>query len=193
MTLASSLLKYLTCFLLVFSSTWVLAGNESTDETSKPGIELQVLDNLLQTSADNMLFIDVRDPVEIMFTGFTDAVDANIPFLLVNRAQWDDKKGVFMMNQNPDFANQVAALLKKKGLARDATIVTMCRSGSARGKPSAEYLREQGFPGARYLIHGFQGPTSKEGDNKGMRISQGWQNSGMPWQSKPNPLKIYRE
>lgn len=29
-----------------------------------------------------LLFIDVRDPVEIMFVGFTDAVDINIPYLL---------------------------------------------------------------------------------------------------------------
>lgn len=33
---------------------------------------------LVQERGDQVLFIDVRDPVEIMFTGFTDAVDANI-------------------------------------------------------------------------------------------------------------------
>jgi len=31
-------------------------------------------------SGDAVLFIDVRDPIEIMFTGFAEPVDANIPF-----------------------------------------------------------------------------------------------------------------
>jgi hypothetical protein len=32
-----------------------------------------------------MLFVDVRDPIEIMFIGFTDVAQANIPFLLADR------------------------------------------------------------------------------------------------------------
>ncbi len=40
--------------------------------------------SLVQTDAEKMLFVDVRDPVEIMFIGSTDAVDINIPFKLVD-------------------------------------------------------------------------------------------------------------
>ena len=32
-----------------------------------------------------VLFVDVRDPVEIMFIGWTDSADINVPFLLVKR------------------------------------------------------------------------------------------------------------
>lgn len=156
------------------------------------GIELEALDGLLKNERDQIVFIDVRDPVEIMFTGFTDAVDRNIPFQLVDRTRWNDNKGVFAMELNTNFAQQVAQLVKEKGLSNDAKIITMCRSGSARGKPSAEHLRENGFPEARYLIHGFQGSSNKQGDHKGLRVKNGWQNSGMPWQKKPNPQKIYR-
>ena len=96
-----------------------------------------------------LLFIDVRDPVEIMFVGFTDAVDINIPYLLVDRTTWDDERGSYKVAQNPRFIEEVRAALKERGLSTDAEIITMCRSGSERGKPSADFLRANGFPNAR--------------------------------------------
>jgi rhodanese-related sulfurtransferase len=147
---------------------------------------------MVQEQGDNLLFIDVRDPVEIMFIGFTDAVDRNIPFQLVDRTRWNDKKGVFAMDINENFVAQVDAALKEKGLTRDSLIITMCRSGSARGKPSADYLLERGFTNVKYVENGFQGSTVKEGEKKGFRVQNGWQNSGLPWSTKANPEKIYR-
>lgn len=66
----------------------------------------------------------------------------------------------------------------------------MCRSGSARGKPSADYLLSQGFSNVKYVDHGFQGSTVKNGEMKGLRILNGWQNSGLPWSSTMNADKI---
>lgn len=139
-----------------------------------------------------VLLIDVRDPVEIMFVGFTDEVDLNIPYLLVDRSVWDEEKNRFRLYRNPDFVSQVEQALKERGLDKSATIITMCRSGSERGLPSAEYLRENGFDNAHYVINGFQGGAVKSGAQKGLRTQNGWQNSGLPWGSKPNPEKIYR-
>lgn len=34
-----------------------------------------------------ILLVDVRDPVEIMFTGFSDVVDINVPYMTVNRRE----------------------------------------------------------------------------------------------------------
>ena len=155
------------------------------------GLSVQQLSALLQNERDNILFLDVRDPVEIMFTGFTNEVDANIPYLMVDRTTWDSDKNRFQLFQNPGFTDDVKALLEKKQLDRDAIVVTMCRSGSERGKPSADFLRANGFPNAKYLIHGFQGQMLKQGPQKGLRIQNGWQNSGLPWQTKPDPDKIY--
>ncbi|MGB5446818.1 MAG: rhodanese-like domain-containing protein [Psychromonas sp.] len=155
------------------------------------GISTQDTQALMQQN-ENTLFIDVRDPIEIMFIGFTDAVDINIPYLMVDRTQWDDKKIRFRLYQNPDFIAQVKTALSAKGLNEDATIITMCRSGSERGLPSAEFLRKNGFKNARYVVHGFQGDSLKEGDKAGLRIKNGWQNEGLPWSAKPNPNKIYR-
>ena len=47
-----------------------------------------------QEEGEKMLFIDVRDPIEIMFTGFTDVIDINIPYKLANRYEWNSKKPV---------------------------------------------------------------------------------------------------
>lgn len=146
----------------------------------------------LSSQKDNVLFVDVRDPVEILFIGFTDAVDINIPYLMVDRSQWDAKKGRFRLYRNPDFAAEIEAALKARGMDKDATVITMCRSGSERGKPSAAFLQENGFANARYVVHGFQGSSIKDGPQKGLRLLNGWQNDGLPWQSKPNPDKIYR-
>lgn len=51
---------------------------------------------------DEVLFLDVRDPVEIMFVGFTDEVDVNLPYLIADRTRWNAEKGVFLMAPNPD-------------------------------------------------------------------------------------------
>ena len=147
---------------------------------------------LVQAQADAVLFIDVRDPVEIMFVGFTDVVDANIPFVQVNRRVWDQENNRFQLEPNPQFAQQVQQALEAKGLTREATVITLCRSGSERGEPSALFLQEQGFPNARFVLNGFQGDRLREGERAGMRLKNGWQNSGLPWSPRMNPDKIHR-
>ncbi len=146
----------------------------------------------VEQADSQVLFIDVRDPVEIMFVGFTDAVHANIPFMLVDRTRWNEDKGVFVVERNPSFIEQVRAALRARGLGDDAEIITMCRSGSDRGEPSAKLLRENGFPNARFVVNGFQGDARKEEPQKGLRTLNGWQNSGLPWSTKLNPAKIHR-
>lgn len=44
--------------------------------------------DMVQEQGDQLLFVDVRDPVEIMFIGFTDVVDKNIPFKLADRSDF---------------------------------------------------------------------------------------------------------
>ena len=156
------------------------------------GISAQDTYAKIQNNEKNVLFIDVRDPVEIMFVGFTDAVHANVPFMLVDRTQWNAEKGVFRLYRNPDFINQVKLQLAKRGLSSDAEIITMCRSGSERGKPSAQFLRDNGLPNARYVVNGFQGSPVKDGPQAGLRIVNGWQNSGLPWSAKMSPGKMFR-
>jgi rhodanese-related sulfurtransferase len=174
-------------FFMVFGlSVHAFANDEALAVTPRQTFDL------VQSQPDQMLFVDVRDPIEIMFIGFTDVAQANVPFMLADRSRFLDDKQRFAMDKNPQFAAQIEAALKAKGLNKDALIITMCRSGSSRGKPSADYLLSQGFTNVKYIDHGFQGSSAKDGEKAGMRIVNGWQNDGLPWSMEINPEKIYR-
>jgi rhodanese-related sulfurtransferase len=148
---------------------------------------------LVQDQGDSLLFIDVRDPVEIMFTGFTDTVDRNIPLAITDPFDFVAEHAVFGMNPNKNFVADIDKALADKGLNRDSLIITMCRSGSARGLPSAEYLMKNGFTNVKFVEHGFQGDPRQEGRQRGQRTLNGWQNAGLPWSNRLNPAKIYRQ
>lgn len=130
---------------------------------------------------DAALLIDVRDPIEIMFTGFAPLVDVNIPFLLSDPTRWHASKPVFAMDPNPDFAAQVTAALAARGLDRSAPVILMCRSGGERGAPSAAALEGLGLEAVHVVVDGFEGTTSKADPDNPARTVNGWKNSGLPW------------
>ena len=144
-----------------------------------------------QKLGDKMLFIDVRDPIEIMFTGFTDVVDINIPFKLTIGSVWNDKKPVFLMTVNPDFEAEIAAALEARGLTKEVPVVIMCRSGGTRGAPAIKYLENKGYKQVYVVTDGFEGGKIKDGDRKNWRLKNGWKNSGLPWSYKLNKEKMY--
>lgn len=138
-----------------------------------------------------VLFVDVRDPIEVMFTGFADTVDANIPFLTADRSKWNDKKSVFLMAKNPDFEPAVARALEKRGLTKAAPVILMCRSGGERSAPSALALHGKGYERVYVVVDGFEGGTVKDGPKKNWRLVDGWKNSGLPWSYKLDKEKMY--
>ncbi|RDH86035.1 MAG: sulfurtransferase [endosymbiont of Galathealinum brachiosum] len=140
---------------------------------------------------DKALFIDVREPAEIMFTGFTDVVDVNIPFMLVNTKKWNSKKSVLLMKKNTDFISDIERALVNRGMTKDDAVLIMCRSGGTRGAPAANVLFDKGFTKVYVVTDGFEGGTLKEGDKKGWRLKNGWKNSGLPWSYKLNEEKMY--
>ena len=144
-----------------------------------------------QLEGDGVLFVDVREPVEIMFTGFTDVVDENIPFLLVNPSQWHAEKPVLKMEKNPDFSAGILAALKERGLDKSTPVILMCRSGGTRGAPSARALEATGLEQVYVVVDGFEGTTAKDNPNGPLRVVNGWKNSGLPWGYQLNPEKIY--
>ncbi|MEE4379037.1 MAG: rhodanese-like domain-containing protein, partial [Candidatus Competibacteraceae bacterium] len=124
---------------------------------------------MVSTKGDQVLFVDVREPVEIMFTGFTELVDINVPFLLVNPAKWHPKKPVLLMERNPDFAAGIERALAKKGLDKSAPIILMCRSGGTRGAPSAKALQGLGFKSVYVVTDGFEGEKNKSNPDSPQR------------------------
>jgi len=144
-----------------------------------------------QEQRDKILFVDVREPVEIMFTGFTDVVDINVPFLLVNPSKFHPKKPVLSMEKNPNFAADILAELEARGLDKSTPVLLMCRSGGTRGAPSARALEGTGLEQVYVVVDGFEGTTQKNDPNGPWRLVDGWKNSGLPWSYSLNPDKIY--
>lgn len=144
-----------------------------------------------QDKADAVLFVDVREPVEIMFTGYTDVVDTNVPFLMVNPSKWNPKKPKLAMEPNPDFAAGIMAALETRGLDKTTPVILMCRSGGTRGAPSAKALEGMGLESVYVVVDGFEGSTSKDDPNGPWRRENGWKNSGLPWGYEMNPEKVF--
>lgn len=147
--------------------------------------------DMKQQQGDKVLFVDVRDPIEIMFTGFTDVVDVNVPYMLANRGKWHSKKPVYAMERNPNFEKEIAMALEKRGLSKDAPIILMCRSGGTRGAPSAKSLWGKGYKHVYVVTDGFEGGKVKDGEHKNWRLKNGWKNAGLPWSYKLNKEKMY--
>jgi rhodanese-related sulfurtransferase len=147
--------------------------------------------DMKQAHGNQVLFVDVRDPIEMMFTGFTDVVDVNIPFMTADRSGWNEKKSVFAMVPNPRFEAEIAAALAARGLDKHTPVILMCRSGGERGAPSAKALEGKGYKSVYVVVDGFEGGTVKEGDRKHWRLVDGWKNSGLPWGYKLDKAKMY--
>ncbi len=143
-----------------------------------------------QAQGDDVLFVDVREPVEIMFTGWTDVVDVNVPYMLVDPAAWNADNPRLAMRANPDFASGVAAAMEARGLGRDTPVIVMCRSGGTRGAPSAKALEPLGLSQVYVVVDGFEGGTLKDDPRGPWRLKDGWKNSDLPWSYDMNKDKI---
>ena len=146
--------------------------------------------DMKQAEGDKVFFVDVREPVEMMFTGSTDVVDVNVPYLLVDPAAWNPEKPVLQMRENPHFAAGVAAAMEARGLSKDAPVIVMCRSGGERGAPSANALTPLGLTQVYVVVDGFEGSTLKDDPRGPWRLKNGWKNAGLPWGYEMNKDKI---
>jgi hypothetical protein len=82
--------------LMHVASSLLMAAEKPADPKKQTSWNLYVDSReayaMKMAQVDKVLFVDVRDPIEIMFTGFTDVVDINIPFRLSNPGKWNDRK-----------------------------------------------------------------------------------------------------
>jgi len=140
----------------------------------------------MQRHGSKSLFLDVRDPVEVNFTGMPTVADANVPLKFSDTSKWNVKKKQFEMKFNKSFIDDVAARAKQKGLEKTDTIILMCRSG-VRSAKAANKLADVGYTNVYNLIEGFEGDAIEKGADKGKRTINGWKNSSLPW-SPPKSL-----
>ncbi|SIR27242.1 MULTISPECIES: rhodanese-like domain-containing protein [unclassified Bosea (in: a-proteobacteria)] len=180
--------------LLGASSGLALAAPEPADPARRTPWGLYVDSReafaMKQAQGDKVLLVDVRDPVEIMFTGFAPAVDVVVPFMIANRAKWNEQRSVYQVEKNPRFEADLAKALAARGLSKDTPILLMCRSGGERGAPSAQELWGKGYGKVYVVTDGFEGDTIKEGERKNWRLVDGWKNSGLPWSYRLDKSKF---
>lgn len=145
----------------------------------------------LMQSNERAILVDVRDPIEIMFTGYTDEIDIHVPFRLSDRTEKHPKKPVYAMNINQQFVKEMTEKLAELGVQKDDPIIFMCRSGGTRSAPSANVMFDEGWTQTYTMVDGFEGAKSKAEETKGARIVNGWKNSGLPWGYDLNFEKMY--
>ncbi|MFP4138179.1 MAG: rhodanese-like domain-containing protein [Halomonas sp.] len=146
----------------------------------------------LMQEDERAVLIDVRDPIEIKFTGFAEPTDIHVPWVLAERDSFDAEGKTWPTVKNPDFAEQVQAELEALDVAEEDPIIVMCRSGATRSAPAADVITEMGFSEVYSMTDGFEGNTLKEGDSKGVRAVDGWRNSGLPWSYEIDPDVAWR-
>ena len=125
-----------------------------------------------------ILFLDVRDPIEVSFIGHPVPIDAIVPLMTV-KTEFDEKKGGYKAVPNRDFVKNVEAIAARDGFGKSHPIFLMCRSGT-RSAAAANILAKAGYSNVWSLVEGFEGDR----DKAGMRTVNGWRNAGLPWTDK---------
>lgn len=141
--------------------------------------------------AGDVVLIDVRDAVEIRFTGYTEMTDVHVPWKIIDASTWNDKKRTYGGRLNADFANHVKLRLDRLGVGKGAALIFMCRSGSTRSAPAADALYDLGYAKVYSMVDGFEGVKAGDGPSAGARVVNGWKNSGLPWGWKLEKAVMY--
>jgi len=128
-----------------------------------------------------IVLIDVRDGVEIKFTGYTKMTDIHVPWKIIDSNKWDDKKQSYGGHRNANFSDKLQTQLDKMGVSKKAHLIFMCRSGSTRSAPAADIFFDKGYANVYTMVDGFEGGKAKDGTHNGARIVNGWKNAGLPW------------
>jgi len=174
--------------MLAMAQSPVWAGEATAYKETKLGLYASALESKAMLDKDSRaILIDVRDPTEIMFTGWAEETDIHVPWILTDRSQFDAEKGAWKTVKNTKFEAQIAAALAARGARPDDVIVVMCRSGATRSAPAADVIAEMGYSKVYSMSDGFEGDTLKDGPSKGVRAVNGWRNSGLPWSYKSKP------
>ncbi len=128
-----------------------------------------------------VVLIDVRDAIEIKFTGYTQMTDIHVPWKIMDSNKWDDKKMSYGGHRNKNFSNELQTQLDKMGVSKKAHLIFMCRSGSTRSAPAADIFYDKGYVNVYSMVDGFEGGKAKDEPHKGARVVDGWKNAGLPW------------
>ena len=117
------------------------------------------------------VLVDVRTQAEWSFVGVPDLSGlGQDPVFL----EWQSYPS---MTVNPDFLTHLEGELEKRGTAKDAPVLFLCRSG-ARSRSAAIALTNAGYSRSLNIAGGFEGgpdPSRHRG------TLDGWKAQDLPW------------
>ncbi len=125
-----------------------------------------------------IVFIDVRDPIEVSFVGHALGTDKNIPLAFASH-EFSPELGRYKMKENPNLLAEVKNLIDREGVTKKDPIFVACRSGGRSGKVARKLIKA-GYTNVWNLVEGFEGDKNE----KGARTLNGWRNAGLPWTYK---------
>jgi rhodanese-related sulfurtransferase len=115
--------------------------------------------------------VDVRTAAEWAYVGIPVLNSIGKSTLLV---EWDEFPSGALV---PDFLGRLQASLDKAGVADDAPIFFICRSGN-RSRHAAIAATAAGYTRAYNIAHGFEGRLSPE---RHRDSKESWKGEGLPW------------
>jgi len=132
----------------------------------------------LLTLSPDILFVDVRDTAEVAAFGRPQQVDAIVP-VRVQTDQFDEDLQEHVLADNPDFLDQMAALVADQGKNRDSLIILTCGSGY-RSTAAASILADAGYTNVWHIPDGYTGD-----EKVGLNDQNAWQLAGLAWTNAP--------
>ena len=190
-----------SALLAVFALGLPLPGFADVDARAVPELKRtrlqlyltpQEAHDIVVKEASRTLFLDVRTRAEAMYVGMASPVDALVPYVEHQEmmVDWDERRHMYQLEPNSDFAAEAEIRLKEKGLAKTDRVILICRSGD-RSARAADLLANAGFKQVYSIVEGFEGDSAKDGPKAGQRIVNGWKNAGLPWSYTLIKSKMY--
>jgi rhodanese-related sulfurtransferase len=130
-----------------------------------------------RAAPDEVKLLDVRTPEEFIFVGHPEMAWC-IP-LGFQSYRWDEQKGYFDLDVNPEFIAQV-----RERFDPAETLMLLCRSGG-RSAMAVNMLVQAGYTDAWNITDGMEGDL-----DDGKRTRNGWKNSGVPWTYDVDPERM---
>jgi rhodanese-related sulfurtransferase len=142
----------------------ILSGNYLT---SRQAQALLVMD-------ETIVFIDVRDTVEIGQSGYPAYMDAIVP-LRIRTPEFDESLKEYRLADNPTFLKEVNDIIQMEGVDKGHMIIVSCGSGM-RSAIAANKLTRAGYTNVWHIPDGYEGD-----DKPGLNTQHAWKNAGLPW------------
>lgn len=123
------------------------------------------------TADKGAVLVDVRTRAEWTFVGLPDLSTLNKRVMTVEWQTFPDNR------IDPEFVEKLNKLLVGAGVAKDAEVFFVCRSG-ARSRSAAAAMADAGYTRCRNVAEGFEGPL--DADQRRGQVA-GWKAAGLPW------------